>query len=97
LERLRAFLASISPLRIYREERERDREVLLAVVREASTVLQGATQVLLEQQRLMNQFLAGFKTPENEEPRSWTITPEQEVERVAQALGMTLDDYLKAI
>lgn len=97
MKSLKAFFQSLNILRVYREERERDREVLLACVREASTVLQGATQVLLEQQKLMTSLLGSYQQAAQEPTKSWTISPEQDVERVAAGLGMTLDDYLKAI
>ena len=92
----RAFLHSLNPLAVYREERERDREVLLAVVREASSVLQGATQVVLEQQKLMTQFLGNFQVSD-QTTSTRVVTEDQEIERVAMALGMTKDEYLKAL
>ena len=90
-------LSRLNPLTVYREERERDREVLLAVVREVTGVLSTAANVMLEQQKLMTTFLGSFQT-DGTPPRSWENTSEEfEIERIAAGLGMTKDEYLKAI
>ena len=97
MKKLWAFLDSFNPLSIYRAERERDREVLIAIVREVSGVLQMQFQITLEQQKLMTQFLGNFKVDDTP-PRSWSNVGDQvELERLAQSLGLTVDDYLKSL
>jgi hypothetical protein len=73
LKATKRFVESINPVAIYRAERERDREVLIAIVREVTTVLQQQSLVQLEQTKLMNQFLGQFQT-DGSPGRSWTVT-----------------------
>ena len=90
-------LSRLNPVTIYREERERDRQVQIEIVREVTGVLGQLAQVMLSQQQLMTTFLGSFQT-DGQPPRSWENTSEEfEIERIAAGLGMSKEDYLRAI
>lgn len=89
------FLSLLNPVRVWREEKERDRQMVIAVVQEASAVFQSMFRAQEAQVQMMKDYLGQFRV---DGPTTTRVVSEtEELERVAASLGMSLDEYLSRL
>jgi len=84
---VRNFLFTFNPIRVWREEKQRDREVVVHIVSELCDTIRGQSDVMLHNSRIIETFLKGFQTTEL--PESRVIRAEDEIREAAQRYGIT--------
>jgi len=95
LRKLLQKLSSLNPVSVWREEKERDRQLIIACVQEASAVFQSMFRAQEAQVQMMKDYLGQFRV---DGPTTTRVVSEtEELERVAASLGMSLDEYLSRL